>query len=52
MSMPKTTNSQAAKNIIAIAKPYDTLAQAFKNGNSEKLYAEFHAAQQIWHNVS
>ena len=52
MSMPRTTNSQAAKNIIAIAKPYETLAQAFKNRTSEKLYAEFHAAQHIWQNVS
>lgn len=47
--MPKTTNSYAARTFRAIAKPYDTLADAFKEGNGEKLYAEVEAAQQIWH---
>ncbi|MCJ1434782.1 hypothetical protein MMC27_004152 [Xylographa pallens] len=50
MPMPKTTNSYAARTFRAIAKPYDTLADAFKEGNGEKLYAEVEAAQQIWHN--
>ncbi|MCJ1397889.1 hypothetical protein MMC11_001085 [Xylographa trunciseda] len=50
MAMPKTTNSHAARTFRAIAKPYDTLAEAFKEGSSEKLYAELQAAQQIWQN--
>ncbi|MCJ1389811.1 hypothetical protein MMC18_002668 [Xylographa bjoerkii] len=48
MAMPKTTSSHAARTYRAIAKPYDTLAEAFKDGNGEKLYAELQAAQQIW----
>ncbi|MCJ1285695.1 hypothetical protein MMC26_005036 [Xylographa opegraphella] len=48
IAMPKTTNSYAARIFRAIAKPYDTLADAFKEGNGEKLYAEVHAAQQTW----
>ena len=51
MSMPKTTNSQAARAFRTLAKPYDVLAEAFKEGNGEKLYAELQAAQQIWQNV-
>ncbi|MCJ1321225.1 hypothetical protein MMC15_006569 [Xylographa vitiligo] len=49
MAMPKTTNSYAARTFRAIAKPYDTLADAFKEGNGEKLYAEVQAGQQTWH---
>ena len=52
MSMPKTTNFQAAKFLKAIAKPYDVFANAFKEGNSQKFYEEFHAAQNIWQNAS
>jgi len=52
MAMPKTTNGQAAKLMKAIGKPYEVLANAFKDKNSERLYAEFHAAQTVWQNVS
>jgi hypothetical protein len=52
MAMPKTTNPQAAKFIRAIARPYDVLASTFKDGNNDKLYAEFHVAQNVWQNVS
>lgn len=50
--MPKTTNPQAAKFIRAIARPYDVLASTFKDGNNDKLYAEFQVAQNVWQNVS
>ncbi|MCJ1251285.1 hypothetical protein MMC30_008516 [Trapelia coarctata] len=50
MVMPKNTNSQAAKFMKAIGKPYEVLANAFKDKNSEKLYAEFYAAQNVWQN--
>ncbi|MCJ1294868.1 hypothetical protein MMC34_006427 [Xylographa carneopallida] len=49
MAMPKTTNTYAARTFRAIAKPYDTLADAFTEDNGEKLYAEVQAAQQMWH---
>ena len=51
MAMPKTTNTYAARTFRAIAKPYDTLADAFTEDNGEKLYAEVQAAQQMWHKV-
>ena len=50
--MPRTTNTQAAKHFRALARAYDNLAQVFQEGNGEKLYAEFHAAQQVWQSVS
>ena len=51
LGMPRTTNSQTSKYLRAIAKPYDAFAEAFKEGNGEKLHAEYKVAQTIWQSV-
>ncbi|KAI9878809.1 MAG: hypothetical protein M1830_010493 [Pleopsidium flavum] len=48
LSMPRTTNSQAAKAYRAIARPYDAIADIFRSGDGQRLRAEFDFGRQIW----
>jgi COP9 signalosome complex subunit 3 len=45
---PKTANPTAMKNIRAIAKAYDCLADAFKSHDSERFRAEIAEGQSLW----
>ncbi|MCJ1452493.1 hypothetical protein MMC28_002836 [Mycoblastus sanguinarius] len=55
LQMPKTTSSQVAKQYHAIARPYDALAETFKDGikndeTMQKLISEAQAGAQFWNN--
>lgn len=45
---PKPTNPSAIKNIRAIAKAYDCLADAFKSNDPERFRAEVAEGQSLW----
>ena len=46
--MPKTAGSTAVKNIRAIAKAYDCLADAFKSQDAGRFRAELTEGQSLW----
>ena len=45
---PKTANPSAMKNVRAIAKAYDCLADAFKSQGSDRFRAEVAEGQSLW----
>lgn len=45
---PKTATPSAIKNIRAIAKPYDCLADAFKSHDADRFRAELAEGQSLW----
>ena len=45
---PKTANTGAMKNIRAIAKAYDCLADAFKSQDADRFRAEVAEGQSLW----
>ncbi|KAL9596924.1 MAG: hypothetical protein Q9219_005487 [cf. Caloplaca sp. 3 TL-2023] len=59
-SLPKTTSSQVAKQVRTLGKPYEALADIFKEGQSKehdmhRLYAEIQIGNHRWledHNLS
>ena len=56
-SLPKTVNTQAAKQYRALGKAYDALGEIFQDGISKevgprRLNAEVHAGTQKWAAVS
>lgn len=48
LSPPRTSNNQALKSIRAMAKPYETLAEAYYQRNIAKLRAEVDVGMQKW----
>ena len=55
--MPKTTGAQAVKQLHALGKPYEALAEVFENSMKEEetnqnLIAEANQGLQIWDAVS
>lgn len=49
--MPRTTNPQAARLYRSIAKPYDVIAEVFKDGDINRLRQEFEAGKKVWQDV-
>lgn len=49
--MPRGVNIGTAKLYRAIGKPYEALAEAFKNADPQKLRDEVRAGEKIWQNV-
>lgn len=49
--MPRTTNSQAARLYRIIAKPYDAIADIFKDGDVTRLRQEFEVGRKVWQDV-
>lgn len=47
-SIPKSASQSAMKNIRAVCKPYECVAEAFRSCNSQKLRAEIEAGGNIW----
>ena len=45
-------NQPAAKAIRSIARPYDVVADAFKDQDPTRLEAEIHFGRGIWDGVS
>ncbi|KAI4135382.1 MAG: hypothetical protein LQ347_000712 [Umbilicaria vellea] len=48
LPMPRTTTSQAARLYRAIAKPYDAIAEVFKDGDISRLREEFEVGRKVW----
>ena len=50
--MPSDVKGSTAKDLRAICKPYDTLADVYKEGDRAKLEAEVRAGTKLWQEVS
>jgi len=50
LTLPKITNSNAAKTFHIIARPYESVAQIFETGTAARLKAEIDAGNSVWHN--
>ncbi|KAA6413378.1 MAG: hypothetical protein FRX48_03124 [Lasallia pustulata] len=48
LPMPRTTNAQAARLYRSIAKPYDAIAEVFKEGDASRLRQEFEVGRKVW----
>lgn len=51
LPMPRTTNAQAARLYRAIAKPYDAVAEVFKDGDVSRLRQGFEVGRKVWQDV-
>lgn len=51
MPLPQGISSQVSKQLHAIAKPYEGLAQAFKDPQPYKLMQEVVSGRDIWQSV-